>query len=339
METKYFTRENLPLAAHCIQSGEVVAFPTETVYGLGALAKVQEAVEKVYQAKGRPSDNPLIVHVHSVEQVKESVVDFPEIAQKLVDAFWPGPLTIILTGKPGIYAPAVSAGLPTVSFRMPNHPVTLELIRLVGEPIVGPSANRSTRPSPTKVEHVLEDLDGKIAGVCEGGASTVGVESTVLDLTNEKGPVILRPGIITQEEIEAVIGKLPEAKVFLKDKKEIPKAPGMKYRHYSPSKPVVAIRSDLSLWKDVLKTYHQNDQKVSVLCNEEFLHQLAGMYEVGFSLGERNHIASMNQHLFEGLRTLDKSNGEVILVEMTLEEGAGIAYMNRLKKAATQLYE
>ena len=208
METQIFTKENLDIAAKALQQGEIVSFPTETVYGLGAIATSQEAVLKVFEAKGRPSDNPLIVHISVIQQMTSTVEEVPEIALTLAKAFWPGPLTMILKAKPGIYAPALSAGLPTVSFRMPNHPVTLELITKVGIPLVGPSANLSTKPSPTKVEHVFEDMNGRIRGIVDGGSSTVGVESTVIDLTNEEGPVILRPGVITKDQIESVIGPI-----------------------------------------------------------------------------------------------------------------------------------
>ena len=190
METQIFTKENLDIAAKALQQGEIVSFPTETVYGLGAIATSQEAVLKVFEAKGRPSDNPLIVHISDIQQMTSTVEEVPEIALTLAKAFWPGPLTMILKAKPGIYAPALSAGLPTVSFRMPNHPLTLELISKVGVPLVGPSANLSTKPSPTKVEHVFEDMNGRIRGIVDGGSSTVGVESTVIDLTNDEGPVI-----------------------------------------------------------------------------------------------------------------------------------------------------
>ena len=203
METQIFTKENLDVAAKALQQGEIVSFPTETVYGLGAIATSQEAVLKVFKAKGRPSDNPLIVHISDIHQMTSTVEEVPEIALTLAKAFWPGPLTMILKAKPGIYAPALSAGLPTVSFRMPNHPLTLELITKVGIPLVGPSANLSTKPSPTKVQHVFEDMNGRIRGIVDGGSSTVGVESTVIDLTNEEGPVILRPGVITKEQIES----------------------------------------------------------------------------------------------------------------------------------------
>ncbi len=334
MKTEIYRKESLKQAAKQLQQEEVVAFPTETVYGLGAIASSQKAVERVYQAKGRPSDNPLIIHVSSVKQVIDSVVDFPEIAQKLVDAFWPGPLTIILHPKEQLFAPAVSAGLSTASFRMPNHPLTLELIDYVGEPIVGPSANKSTRPSPTSAQHVLDDLDGLISGVVDGGATSVGVESTVLDLTSQYGPVILRPGVITKEEIEAVIGKIVDKDDLTVSESEKPKAPGMKYRHYSPVKPVVSITFDKALWLKEITQLRAKGKKVALMANDELIEEFKELASATYSLGTPHDISMMNRLLFDGLRVLDKSDSDIILAEASPKVGQGLAYMNRLEKAA-----
>lgn len=335
MDTKIFTKATLDDAALLLKEGEVVAFPTETVYGLGAIATSQKAVLKVFEAKGRPSDNPLIVHVHDVQQVVETVEDFPKEAQLLAKAFWPGPLTMILKARKNQYAPAVSAGLPTVAFRMPNHELTLSLIEKVGIPLVGPSANRSTRPSPTRVNHVIEDMDQRIAGVIDGGDTKWGVESTVIDLTDARGAVILRPGVITSQEIEKVIGPLMENTYRENEMKEIPKAPGMKYRHYAPNTPVVLVDGSTSFWKQIIRDYHTQHQKVGVMATSEKIASLKELDIVLYCLGDEKEVKEMNYHLFHALRTLDHSDVDVILAQSASEEGVGLAYMNRLKKASS----
>ena len=333
METQIFTKENLDIAAKALQQGEIVSFPTETVYGLGAIATSQEAVLKVFEAKGRPSDNPLIVHISDIQQMTSTVEEVPEIALTLAKAFWPGPLTMILKAKPGIYAPALSAGLTTVSFRMPNHPLTLELISKVGIPLVGPSANLSTKPSPTKVEHVFEDMNGRIRGIVDGGSSTVGVESTVIDLTNDEGPVILRPGVITKEQIEAVIGPIQSTVKTTAGEREVPKSPGMKYRHYAPKTPVFVVEGTVEAFEETIHKYKVQGKTVGVMARnaivDTFENKVEGTYKMGTSVDD------MNRALFDALRTLDHLKLDVILAESAPEVGVGIAYMNRLKKAAS----
>ena len=333
METQIFTKENLDIAAKALQQGEIVSFPTETVYGLGAIATSQEAVLKVFEAKGRPSDNPLIVHISDIQQMTSTVEEVPEIALTLAKAFWPGPLTMILKAKPGIYAPALSAGLTTVSFRMPNHPLTLELISKVGIPLVGPSANLSTKPSPTKVEHVFEDMNGRIRGIVDGGSSTVGVESTVIDLTNDEGPVILRPGVITKEQIEAVIGPIQSTVKTTAGEREVPKSPGMKYRHYAPKTPVFVVGGTIDAFEETIHKYKVQGKTVGVMARnaivDTFENKVEGTYKMGTSVDD------MNRALFDALRTLDHLKLDVILAESAPEVGVGIAYMNRLKKAAS----
>lgn len=333
METQIFTKENLDIAAKALQQGEIVSFPTETVYGLGAIATSQEAVLKVFEAKGRPSDNPLILHISDIQQMTSTVEEVPEIALTLAKAFWPGPLTMILKAKPGIYAPALSAGLTTVSFRMPNHPLTLELISKVGIPLVGPSANLSTKPSPTKVEHVFEDMNGRIRGIVDGGSSTVGVESTVIDLTNDEGPVILRPGVITKEQIEAVIGPIQSTVKTTAGEREVPKSPGMKYRHYAPKTPVFVVDGTIDAFEETIHKYKVQGKTVGVMARnaivDTFENKVEGTYKMGTSVDD------MNRALFDALRTLDHLKLDVILAESAPEVGVGIAYMNRLKKAAS----
>ena len=333
METQIFTKENLDIAAKALQQGEIVSFPTETVYGLGAIATSQEAVLKVFEAKARPSDNPLIVHISDIQQMTSTVEEIPEIALTLAKAFWPGPLTMILKAKPGIYAPALSAGLPTVSFRMPNHPLTLELITKVGIPLVGPSANLSTKPSPTKIEHVFEDMNGRIRGIVDGGSSTVGVESTVIDLTNEEGPVILRPGVITKEQIESVIGPIQSSVTTKTGEREIPKSPGMKYRHYAPKTPVLVVEGAVESFTKAIQEAQNNGKTVGIMAQnaivDAFESRVKGIYKMG------TNVDAMNRSLFDALRTLDHLGLDIILAQSAPEEGVGIAYMNRLKKAAS----
>ena len=333
METQIFTKENLDVASQALKQGEIVSFPTETVYGLGAIATSQEAVLKVFEAKGRPSDNPLIVHISDIQQMTSTVEEVPEIALTLAKAFWPGPLTMILKAKPGIYAPALSAGLTTVSFRMPNHPLTLELISKVGIPLVGPSANLSTKPSPTKVEHVFEDMNGRIRGIVDGGSSTVGVESTVIDLTNDEGPVILRPGVITKEQIEAVIGPIQSTVKTTAGEREVPKSPGMKYRHYAPKTSVFVVDGTIDAFEETIHKYKVQGKTVGVMARnaivDTFENKVEGTYKMGTSVDD------MNRALFDALRTLDHLKLDVILAESAPEVGVGIAYMNRLKKAAS----
>lgn len=335
METQIFTKENLDIAAKALQQGEIVSFPTETVYGLGAIATSQEAVLKVFEAKGRPSDNPLIVHISDINQMTSTVEEVPEIALTLAKAFWPGPLTMILKAKPGIYAPALSAGLPTVSFRMPNHPLTLELITKVGIPLVGPSANLSTKPSPTKVEHVFEDMNGRIRGIVDGGSSTVGVESTVIDLTNEEGPVILRPGVITKEQIESVIGPIQSSVTTKTGEREVPKSPGMKYRHYAPKTPVLVVEGAVESFTKAIQEAQNDGKTVGIMAQNAIVDALEigveGTYKMGTSVDD------MNRSLFDALRTLDYLGLDIILAQGAPEEGVGIAYMNRLKKAASTI--
>lgn len=333
MKTQIFTKENLDVAAAALKEGEIVSFPTETVYGLGAIATSQEAVLKVFKAKGRPSDNPLIVHISDIHQMISTIEEVPDVALKLAKAFWPGPLTMILKAKPEIYAPALSAGLPTVSFRMPNHPLTLELITKVGIPLVGPSANLSTKPSPTKVEHVFEDMNGRIFGIVDGGSSTVGVESTVIDLTNEISPVILRPGVITKEQIESVIGPIQSSVTTKTGEKEVPKSPGMKYRHYAPKTPVFVVSGTIEAFEEAINKYKGQGKAVGIMAQntivDTFESRVKGMYKMGDSVDD------MNRTLFDALRTLDHLGLDIILAQEAPEIGVGIAYMNRLKKAAS----
>ena len=236
MKTKIFGKEGISEAAEILKGGGLVAFPTETVYGLGGNGLDKEAAKKIYAAKGRPSDNPLILHVSSIEEVYPLVKALPEKAKKLMEAFWPGPLTLVLP-KSDLVPKESTGGLETVALRSPENALTLDLIRACGFPIAGPSANLSGRPSPTEASHVFEDLGGRIEGILEDGAVGIGVESTIVDLS-EDCPTLLRPGAITIEDLEEVLGEKIAIDPTLLGKSMaegfIPKAPGMKYRHYAP---------------------------------------------------------------------------------------------------------
>ncbi len=328
--------EELAEAAHVLRSGGLVAFPTETVYGLGANALDPEAVNKIFRAKGRPADNPLIVHIAEISQVEDLSDDITVPARRVMEAFWPGPLTVVLPKKPGVPG-EVTAGLQTVAVRMPDHPVARELIRLAGVPVAAPSANRSGRPSPTTAQHVRNDLEGRIDVIVDGGACRVGLESTVLDLTSEP-PVILRPGGITREEIEEVIGpvEIDPALWELHDR-GTPKSPGMKYAHYSPKAEVVVVAGDdygkifVKVSELILK-YRSSDKKVGVLASLETGRGYSA--DAVYPVGSRANLVTVAQNLFYGLRFLDDEEVDLIIAEGYPEEGIGLAIMNRLRKAA-----
>lgn len=335
--TKRLKRTELALAAQMIQAGELVAFPTETVYGLGADATNAAAVKKVYAAKGRPSDNPLIVHVSSFEQVKKYAVLPNDYAATLVKAFWPGPLTLILPIKHGALDPVVTGGLKTAAFRMPRNQLTRDLIDLAGVPLVGPSANTSGKPSPTLADHVLHDLSGKIAGVLDDGPTDVGVESTVLDLSVVP-PVILRPGAVTREMLLQYIPDVLDNHHHVA-KDEIPKAPGMKYKHYAPNAQVYIVNStDPDKFQSAVKWGLAQNQEVGLLATDAIIaSQHLLRFKNQFSLGE--DIQSASHQLFDGLRYFDL-NPEIklIIAQGFPRQGLGEAYMNRLEKSAGSEY-
>lgn len=336
METKIYDASTIDEAADLLQAGQLIAFPTETVYGLGAIASNDEAVKNVYKVKGRPSDNPLIVHVCDRE-VGQYVAFVPQQAEALMEAFWPGPLTLIFPMKEGVFAPTVTAGHNTVALRMPAQEQTLELIRKTGFPLVGPSANTSGKPSPTTAQHVMHDLSGKIAGILDGGETQIGLESTVLDLTNADGPVILRPGAITEVQLEPIIGKMAGS-AQTTNESEAPKAPGMKYQHYAPAQPVVLIDGTDADWEAAIDEYCGKGKKIGILASEEKLaiHQQAARST--YSLGMKNDVVAASQRLYAGLRYLDEQPVDVILAEAYDLAGLGKAFMNRLEKAASSKY-
>lgn len=332
MNTHVWNADQIAEAAIHLENGEVIAFPTETVYGLGAVSTNEEAVKKIFIAKGRPADNPLIIHVSNRNQVTHYVKNIPEKAKLVMDHFWPGPCTIILE-KDGPLALSVTGGLSTVGVRMPDHPIALKLIEAVGIPLAAPSANSSGKPSPTSAEHVKRDLEGKIKGIIDGGLTGVGLESTVLDLTDPENPTILRPGGVPHEELEKVIGKVG-IDTHLNDPNAVPKSPGMKYRHYSPDKPVWILPPSIEESERVLMELEAKGEKVGLIASEENKETLNNASRIYFSLGEKNYPEQAASLLYQALRELDDSKATIILAESYEEKGIGTAYMNRLDKAA-----
>lgn len=321
--------ENYTQAVDLLNSGEIVAFPTETVYGLGAVATNEQAVKKIFAAKGRPSDNPLIVHIGTVEEVSLYTTNISEVARKCMDAFWPGPLTLVMHAKPNVLAPSVTAGLDTVGIRMPDHPVALELLQTLKKPLAAPSANRSGKPSPTKAEHVFEDLQNIIPCILDGGMTGIGLESTVLDVTLDT-PVILRPGGVTKEMLEAVIGPVVEPSLEQQKIESTPKAPGMKYTHYAPEAPLYLIEANKEAIKTAIAEL-QPEHKVALLAPENFEEIKADYY---FTFGKEHDLEQISASLYDALRACDKTDATIILATATSKAGVGKAIMNRLEKAA-----
>ncbi|WP_066895799.1 L-threonylcarbamoyladenylate synthase [Clostridium nigeriense] len=327
--------EYLKEAANIICNGGIVAFPTETVYGLGANALNEDAVSKIFEAKGRPQDNPLIVHVAS-KKIDNLVTEVPDIAQKLIDKFWPGPLTIILNKKE-IIPNRTSANLESVGIRMPANDIALRLIELAGCPIAAPSANISGRPSPTDVERCIEDLGGKIDYILGGNKSDVGVESTIVDCTVIP-PVVLRPGGITLEMLRDVCSDITIDKAIQgKPREDLkPKAPGMKYRHYAPKAKLRIIKGNkektIEKINEIVQNYIENQKKVAILSTDE----LYGKFPLGevITLGSEKNLYEVARNLFEALRKCDDLKVDFVLCQAFEEDGVGLAIMNRLNKAA-----
>lgn len=328
-------KTQLSEAASILRAGGLIAFPTETVYGLGADGLNPEASVKIYQAKGRPSDNPLIVHIAGQEELDRLTDYVPENAKKLMDTFWPGPLTMIFKKKKEVPY-QTSGGLDTVAVRMPDHPVALALIRFSGRPIAAPSANLSGRPSPTRWQHVYEDLNGKIDGIIQGEDCRVGIESTVLDMTSEE-PMILRPGIITPEKITAVTGgKVSfDPALYVNRPRDVseglleaaegslpaPKAPGMKYRHYAPKAQMLILQG---AYDDVYR------RMAEMTIEEE-----AKGKKVGRLLFSENDFEGAARDFFAQLRQMDEAGVDLILAgALNSKDSVGFAVMNRMMKSA-----
>jgi len=326
-------------AAEKLQQGEVVAFPTETVFGLGADATNERAVAKIFEAKGRPSDNPLIVHVASIEQI-DFVEDISDTVQALAEKFWPGPLSIVFQHKAGICERA-RAGLDTVAVRVPNHPIAQALLQAANVPVAAPSANLSGKPSPTRTEHVIHDLKGRISGVVDGSSCDVGLESTVIRVFEKQGEppeiVILRPGGITREMLSTVVPNVRLDSALKKDD-DVPLAPGMKYRHYAPEAPLVCLNGSDDFFVQTVKKALHSRQRVGVLISRE--NEFASFFEseenveVAY-LGSRSNVKEISRNLFDCLRRLDQRNVDRLFAETFPDIGLGTALMNRLRKAAS----
>ncbi|MBG9979626.1 L-threonylcarbamoyladenylate synthase [Facklamia lactis] len=337
METIIFNRDGIDRAAQLLQEGELVAFPTETVYGLGARADQASAVAKVFEAKGRPSDNPLIVHIADRQQLEELVEEVSDLAIQLMDHFWPGPLTIIFPLKSGAVADNVTGGKTTVAIRMPNNALTLELIRKTHLPLVGPSANLSTKPSPTSVEHILADFKGLIAGVlaAETDLTEIGVESTVVYPHDEQVD-ILRPGMITKSMIE----ELGISANYLSEATQLSHlevaSPGVKYSHYSPKQPVVYVASP---WTDQEWQEHIGEvsDKIGLLAGEDLVRNLSSHPQVvaTYSWGEAEDIRNATRNLYAGLRYLERTNCDKIYVQGLENSEKASAFINRVTKASS----
>lgn len=335
IDSKAVDHQKMEEAAQLIRSGELVAFPTETVYGLGADALNPQASKKIYAAKGRPSDNPLIVHIAKFEDLEKIAKEVPQEAKKLADAFWPGPLTMIVYKNEKVPY-ETTGGMDTVAIRMPDHPAALELIRQSGCLIAAPSANTSGRPSPTLAEHVAEDLGGRIPMILDGGEVGIGIESTIIDLT-EKIPMILRPGYITKEMLEAVIGTVQtDPGIIAADSTKKPKAPGMKYRHYAPKANLMLIDGAKCAVVDKINeltdAMHSEGKKVGIIGTDETVASYRG--DMVLSIGAREDEDAIARHLYKLLREFDEADVDVIYSESFATPRIGQAIMNRLLKAA-----
>lgn len=339
MDTVYKKADSQAIeeAAAIIRAGGLVAFPTETVYGLGANGLDEKAAVKIYAAKGRPSDNPLILHVSGADEVSGLVKRIPSEAEHLMEIFWPGPLTIIFP-KSDCVPYATTGGLDTVAIRCPSDEVAAALIRQSGVPIAAPSANASGRPSPTNAKHVWEDMNGKIEMILDGGECSIGLESTIVDVTGEQ-PEILRPGFITQEMLEHALAcavTVDAAVNHLVDANIHPKAPGMKYRHYAPHAPLTLVEGAqekvVAMIGKLVKEEKEAGKKVGVIGTDETL----PFYEADkvISIGSRRQAGEIARNLYRVLRVFDDTDVDVIFSESFSGEGLGSAIMNRLNKAA-----
>jgi L-threonylcarbamoyladenylate synthase len=332
--------EAVKAAARILRGGGLVAFPTETVYGLGAVASNPRAVMRIFEVKRRPPDNPLILHVSSVEQLFEVAREVPPHALKLVERFWPGPLTLVLPKSERVIR-EVTGGLGKVAVRMPAHPVALALIREVGEPIAAPSANLSGRPSPTTAQHVLEDLGGLIEAVLDAGETLHGLESTIVDLTSDP-PVLLRPGALPVEAVEEVLGRRVLVPDFARGLGEADRAlaPGTRYRHYAPRAQLVVVEapdySDLGPLASTVRRLVEEarGRRVCILCTEETEGLYEGLPATLLKLGSRREIFTVARNLFKALREVDSLGCELVIAEGFEERGLGLAVMNRLRKAS-----
>lgn len=318
--------ETIYRAASIIRAGGLVAFPTETVYGLGADAMNETAVQKLFEAKGRPADNPLIVHIWNRAMLDLVAANVSMQAEKLIGLFWPGPLTLVLKRNPEV-APSVSAGLPSVAVRMPANIIAFEFIKATQTPIAAPSANASGRPSPTTAAHVLQDLDGRIDLILDGGPTLVGVESTVLDVTTDT-PMILRPGAITREMLSEVIGSLEVATSV----EALRRSPGTRHRHYSPNARVILIENASTDQLEQLCRRHASQGKIGFIGHTQITIDDRAFKSIILDSNPEAYAHS----IYSALRELDLPETSVIIVEGISDEGAGAAVMDRLRRAASE---
>ena len=326
------SNEAIGQAAEILKTGGLVAFPTETVYGLGANALSADAAAKIYAAKGRPSDNPLIVHICGKDMLYEITEDISEKARLLVDIFWPGPLTLVLKKK-AVIPDVISGGLPTVAVRMPENNIALELIKAAGIPVAAPSANSSSKPSPTVAEHVLEDLNGKIDMIIDGGHTVYGLESTIVDVSGDSVR-LLRPGSVTVDMLEEAIGEV-EICTEAFGEGEKPPAPGMKYKHYAPKAELFIIKSKTRAQgaEHVKKMLLKTRVKYAVIATEEYRELYCG-FDNTYYMGPEAQPDIIAENLFDILRSLDENKIEMAYAHGISESGIGHAIMNRLSKAA-----
>ncbi len=319
-------------AAEIIKNGGLVAFPTETVYGLGANALDSDASKKIYEAKGRPSDNPLIAHIASIDSLNEIVDGVSDVAKKLIEKFWPGPMTLIFNKKE-LVPDSTTGGLKTLAVRFPSNEIAKALIEKSGVPIAAPSANTSGKPSPTKGEHVIDDLDGKVDMIIDGGEVGLGLESTIIDVTGE--PTILRPGFITQEMLEQVIEEVKLDQTLLEKPSEdfVPKAPGMKYRHYAPKTELVIVKGKAEKVAEKIKDEIKG-KNAAILTVDQHKDLYAGLDAKVVSWGDSENMDEIAHKIFDALRRVDEWGVDIIYCEAFDEKGLGLAVMNRLTKAS-----
>lgn len=340
METKVLhindekDREKIQEAARLLREGELVIFPTETVYGLGGNGLDEGAVDKIFRAKGRPKDNPLILHVADPEQVLDLVKVIPPKGKDCMDVFWPGPLTLIFERSEKV-SDSVTAGANTVAIRMPSHPIAHAILEAAAVPVAAPSANTSGRPSPTRLAHVLEDMDGKVPLIVDSGDANVGIESTVLDVTVDP-PMIYRPGGVTKEDLEAIIGEVAVDETTIDvDNDAVPKSPGQKYRHYAPKGDATLFAGDLkNIAKEINRRVKEADpgKRTAVLCTTETKDLYEGM-DLLVDMGSRRQLEAVAHNLFESLRRCDEEDIDLLFVEGFDFRGLGVGIMNRLLKA------
>ena len=334
MKTKLLTETELAEAAVLLREGGLVGIPTETVYGLGANGLNEQAVKNIFAAKGRPQDNPLILHIPDVSWLERYCKDIPLTAYQLAEAYWPGPMTMILYHK-DVVPEAVTAGLDTVGMRCPAHKLCRDIIAAAGVPVAAPSGNTSGRPSPTTAQHMLEDMDGKIEAIVDGGPCSVGVESTIIDLTCNP-PRLLRPGGITLEQLRAVLGEVDvdPAVTRLLGAGEKPKAPGMKYRHYAPKAPVTVVTGDPKKSAEYIAAHAQSED--GIICFDEFLPLFTGRSSARpvMDLGPAGDKEEQARHIFDALRSFDHTSVPAIWAQCPDTSGIGLAIANRLNKAA-----